>query len=1152
MKFPHFTITIFILLFSITLSSKTVYYTHVNSTAGGTQGIAVRITIPDTSRYTCGAPVFMFLKGGSSPTTMDLSSIKSSDYGVITIDFNFPNGGNGVTKSGGIYDLRGINCVTATKDVALFAQGLVPDVNGNYLSFFSGSITPLYHNFGLLGSSEAGNIAATVAGLFPQSLPYLKWIAFWESPFGYGTAAFDPGYSDYIPTYNTGYNDSIGIFDWNDLRYDSTEQLEVATLIDPAIIGGYYFDTNHNGHRDSNEYMTHGQTNKHHYYLSSQTMEHAYALNRLPTVWPSHFNTLNETHDFWNYRSGESWIDSAFNHFPNLIVIIATTDTDHVSTAPDHPHALYQYTAGMNHQLPVVRLNTDRIYAEEILKHTTTLGCDNDANIPLDHLNIRNHIQYEQLLSEVNFKVALVLESADRTQFGIIDANMNAKPGKNCLNNFSVSVQLIYNNCDPQKQLIATPNRTSLYTYSWLPATGLSNAHISNPIFTDNADRTYTVTVYNPITEQTATATIFVSRIDQLSSTHSLISGSSCSIANGSAQVSVSGNYPPYHILWNDLDTVFQKNNFTAGNKSFVITDANGCQLNDSILIPSLSVCSPATVNGVSNYIDSALIVNWSNTSCNSTVKIFYRIAGNSNWDSTLVYNQNTDTLRGLIPETNYLISIASVCQTTPWVQSVLGNTISATTRPHSCFAPTYFNANNILQTEVDIHWQPNAGLLAWEFSYKADTASTWNLVTVNAADSFVHLTGLNANTAYTVRLRSQCFNNPVVFGDYSILNFQTIAYQCNNVLNLNLDSMTYNRINVSWNSTSNATYYRISYQTAGNTSWSYFNTNQTHIQISNLTPGTAYFVRVNSFCNVSNSFSSYVDTLVVTTPFPGCNSPYNFQTVSIGVDTVSLIWTLNSYNTSSILEYKTTTASAWQSYTVNAPLHSKIVRNLTASTTYMFRVKCFCTLGNNYSVYSDTILATTANQICPIPTGLSATNITSTKATVNWNALTPSYPVKLKYTNLSNNTAQSVLCAANTTSKNLKNLIPNTNYRVILSAKCGTVFSTPSALLYFTTLPLRTSNPEINFTETETQTEISIAPNPFDQNFSVNFLNLNSEKIKIEIFNVLGQSMQQQSYSLQSSNGSIQMTTTDWPAGLYFVQVTFQNGEQSFRLIHN
>src|SRR5690554_2540419 len=136
------------------------------------------------------------------------------------------------------------------------------------------------------------------------------------------------------------------------------------------------------------------------------------------------------------------------------------------------------------------------------------------------------------------------------------------------------------------------------YTYNWSPNVG-SGATVSNL-----SAGIYTLTVTDAIND-TTTETFTIVEPDPLVVTPGLVQGVSCFGSNdGSATVIVSGGSAPYSYLWSSGETTATAINLPAGNNIVQITDANGCQIQESF-----TVSEPAEI-----VID---LINITHVSCN-------------------------------------------------------------------------------------------------------------------------------------------------------------------------------------------------------------------------------------------------------------------------------------------------------------------------------------------------------------------------------------------------------------------------------------------------------------------------------------------------------------------------------------------------------
>ncbi len=86
----------------------------------------------------------------------------------------------------------------------------------------------------------------------------------------------------------------------------------------------------------------------------------------------------------------------------------------------------------------------------------------------------------------------------------------------------------------------------------------------------------------------------------------------------------------------------------------------------------------------------------------------------------------------------------------------------------------------------------------------------------------------------------------------------------------------------------------------------------------------------------------------------------------------------------------------------------------------------------------------------CPTPTGLTASNITPTGATLSWNSVSTATTYRVRYRPVSSNFWTTVATAA--TSVGLIGLTPSTQYVAQVAANCNGAFSPNSGLISFTT----------------------------------------------------------------------------------------------------
>jgi len=161
---------------------------------------------------------------------------------------------------------------------------------------------------------------------------------------------------------------------------------------------------------------------------------------------------------------------------------------------------------------------------------------------------------------------------------------------------------------------IATNSRTDMrfgisapppgiYTYAWSPGTGLDDRFAQNPISNTTATTEYVVTVTDGICVASDTVTIrFYTSYDvnvfgQNIGCNGNSDGNAVSVPNGGVL--------PYSFIWNTgqtangvlTDTLY---NLLAGTYQITVSDNNGCEASDSIII---TVPPPLSVNATANNV---------------------------------------------------------------------------------------------------------------------------------------------------------------------------------------------------------------------------------------------------------------------------------------------------------------------------------------------------------------------------------------------------------------------------------------------------------------------------------------------------------------------------------------------------------------------
>ncbi len=157
----------------------------VPSAAAPDGGIAARVFYPSTGarRYAAGAPIVVDVQGGWS-ANHSIAAEPTEEveaHGIIQISYLLPGGVAPEMASGGVYDVRGEDCIRATADVLRFAAGDLADAEGQLITDHVPHA--LTSNVGIAAGSNGGNLAIAALAQHGDEVD-VQWLAAWESPLG--------------------------------------------------------------------------------------------------------------------------------------------------------------------------------------------------------------------------------------------------------------------------------------------------------------------------------------------------------------------------------------------------------------------------------------------------------------------------------------------------------------------------------------------------------------------------------------------------------------------------------------------------------------------------------------------------------------------------------------------------------------------------------------------------------------------------------------------------------------------------------------------------------------------------------------------------------------------------------------------------------
>jgi hypothetical protein len=279
----------------------------------------------------------------------------------------------------------------------------------------------------------------------------------------------------------------------------------------------------------------------------------------------------------------------------------------------------------------------------------------------------------------------------------------------------------------------------------------------------------------------------------------------------------------------------------------------------------------------------------------------------------------------------------------------------------------------------------------------------------------------------------------------------QPSGSSCGTTSGLNATNITQTGATLNWAAVSGATSYNLQWKLSTASTWTTVaGIAGTSQALTGLTSGATYNFQVQTVCGSSSSSYSVQASFTTLSGEGSCGVPSGLTATGITQTGATLNWVAVSGAISYNLQWKLSTASTWT--TVNGiAATSQALTGLSASSTYKYKVQSVCS-GSSSSYSTQASFTTLANSSCGVSSGLNATGITQTGATVNWTAVggATSYTLQWK---LSTAGSWATVSGITATSWPLTGLLPGAAYNFKVKTICGGTSSSYSAVASFTTL---------------------------------------------------------------------------------------------------
>ena len=279
------------------------------------------------------------------------------------------------------------------------------------------------------------------------------------------------------------------------------------------------------------------------------------------------------------------------------------------------------------------------------------------------------------------------------------------------------------------------------------------------------------------------------------------------------------------------------------------------------------------------------------------------------------------------------------------------------------------------------------------------------------------------------------------------------------------------------------------------------------------------------------------------------CSAPTGLLTSPITASSGTAKWSAVSGASSYNLDYKLSSSPDWVTIANGTTSLQWNIGGLQPTTSYDWRVRTNCSSGT--SSYSQTQFTTGAVGSCSAPGGLSASNIASTTATLNWSAVSGAISYSVEYKPASSSAWIYATSATMGTSVNLYSLSANTAYDWRVYSNCSLTEISGYSYGQFTSSGSGTTATKATVTATEVNVNpnftINLFPNPAGDQLNV-WVDGVHKKTDIKVYNLMGKLVMQQ----ESGNALTLLNVSKLSAGFYLVHVNDGKVTRSAKFVKN
>lgn len=424
--------------------------------------------------------------------------------------------------------------------------------------------------------------------------------------------------------------------------------------------------------------------------------------------------------------------------------------------------------------------------------------------------------------------------------------------------------------------------------------------------------------------------------------------------------------------------------------------------------------------------------------------EIAYQKNGTTQWVSNNIpFNLTSTTINGLAPNVKYTFKVRAKDLKENW--SAYSSVLTAT--PLDKIAPSAPSGFEAVPSDKKtlLKWNRNVELdvMQYQLEYKLSNASTWTTVSVSSSIETYTVSNLTNGQEYVFRVKAKDYA-----GNFSNYSTTASAKPVDNVappipLGLKVTSENDKQVTLSWTpvTATDLAGYILMYKSQETNIWNQIDIGKVgSYSFTGLVNDVQYAFSIKSKDLLNNI--SVASAEVVGTPVDKISPavPTGLKIESIGIDSsIKLSWNKNveldfdGYE----IAYQKSGATEWLTQPVSADTATITLKELTANTKYLFKVRAR-DVKTNWSPYSSMVYATTIDKTPPECPSEFTVVTGDRKVILNWksNEEVDLNGYQVEYKLKSSTTWKTLAALKSATSYSISSLVNGVEYEFRIKAK--------------------------------------------------------------------------------------------------------------------